>query len=152
MFLFLIFGTIILRVFGTPLSMVRVVGWHHSCAAWLHVIILVLWRRDDGSGWERSGRERRRRSLYSAGHAHYVRSRRNRDDPWYDIPREAVGVRGRGVRGVAAAIVATMAVTYPVLRAARMVLARIVPEGSAPLRIVGFFVSAKGMGWSFTGR
>jgi multiple antibiotic resistance protein len=53
---------------------------------------------------------------------------------------------------ISAAIVATMAVTYLVLRAARIVLARIGPRGiDAATRIVGFFVSAIGMGLVFHG-
>jgi multiple antibiotic resistance protein len=54
--------------------------------------------------------------------------------------------------GISAAIAATMAVTYLVLRAARIVLARIGPRGiDAATRIVGFFVSAMGMGLIFHG-
>ncbi len=50
------------------------------------------------------------------------------------------------------AIVATMAVTYLLLAYARVVLRRIGPKGiDAATRIVGFFVSAMGMGLIFHG-
>jgi multiple antibiotic resistance protein len=53
---------------------------------------------------------------------------------------------------ISAAIVTTMSVTYLVLRAAKLVLSRIGPRGiDAATRIVGFFVSAMGMGLVFHG-
>jgi multiple antibiotic resistance protein len=53
---------------------------------------------------------------------------------------------------ISAAILATMFVTYMVLRAANVVMARIGPGGiDAATRIVGFFVSAMGMGLIFHG-
>ena len=53
---------------------------------------------------------------------------------------------------ISAAILATMFVTYIVLRAAKIVLVRIGLRGiGAATRIVGFFVSAMGMGLIFHG-
>ena len=53
---------------------------------------------------------------------------------------------------ICAAIFTTMLVTYMVLRAAKIVLARIGPQGiDAATRIVGFFVAAMGMGLIFHG-
>jgi multiple antibiotic resistance protein len=53
---------------------------------------------------------------------------------------------------ISSAILGTMLVTYLVLRAARIVLARIGSRGiDAATRIVGFFVSAMGMGLIFHG-
>jgi multiple antibiotic resistance protein len=53
---------------------------------------------------------------------------------------------------IAGAIFATMLVTYLVLRVARVVLLRVGPRGiDAATRIVGFFVSAMGMGLIFHG-
>jgi multiple antibiotic resistance protein len=53
---------------------------------------------------------------------------------------------------ISAAIVTTMSVTYLVLHAAKLVLSRIGPRGiDAATRIVGFFVSAMGMGLVFHG-
>jgi multiple antibiotic resistance protein len=53
---------------------------------------------------------------------------------------------------ISAAILVTMLVTYMVLRASRIVLARIGPQGiDAATRIVGFFVAAMGMGLIFHG-
>jgi multiple antibiotic resistance protein len=51
---------------------------------------------------------------------------------------------------ISMAIVATMSVTYLVLRAAKLVLSRIGPRG-IDARIVGFLVSAMGMGLVFHG-
>jgi multiple antibiotic resistance protein len=53
---------------------------------------------------------------------------------------------------IAAAKLMTMLVTYAILRAARIVLARIAPQGiDVAARIVGLFVSAMGMGLIFHG-
>ena len=53
---------------------------------------------------------------------------------------------------VSAAIVATMFTTYLFLASARKVLNRIGPKGiDAATRIIGFFVSAMGMGLIFDG-
>jgi multiple antibiotic resistance protein len=53
---------------------------------------------------------------------------------------------------ISAAILATMLVTYLVLRSARIVLARVGSRGiDAATRIVGFFVAAMGMGLIFHG-
>jgi multiple antibiotic resistance protein len=53
---------------------------------------------------------------------------------------------------IAAAILATMLITYLVLRSARIMLARIGPRGiDAATRIAGFFVAAMGTGLIFHG-
>jgi multiple antibiotic resistance protein len=53
---------------------------------------------------------------------------------------------------ISVAILAAMLVTYMVLRAAKIVLARIGPQGiDAATRIVGFFVLAMGLGLIFQG-
>ena len=152
MFFFLIFGTIILRVFGIPLSMVRVVGG----------IILV----------------RLGFTLFSSSSAGVTLGQGGsgqveKDDDVAFVPLAMPIMFGPGAiatilgmtslvkqsefeaaafAGISAAIVATMAVTYLVLRSARIVLARIGPRGiDAATRIVGFFVSAMGMGLVFHG-
>ncbi|HET7882244.1 MAG TPA: MarC family protein [Acetobacteraceae bacterium] len=149
MFFFLLFGTLILRVFGIPLSMVRIVGG------------IILTRL----GF----------SLFSARPADAPA-----DHPTDGHPTDVAFVPlampimvGPGAIAtilgmtslvkhaefelgafvaICAAILATMLVTYMVLRAARIVLARIGPQGiDAATRIVGFFVSAMGMGLIFHG-
>jgi multiple antibiotic resistance protein len=153
MFFFLVFGTVILRVFGIPLSMVRIVGG----------IILV----------------RLGFTLFSSSAAGVAMGQAGsgqvgKDDGVAFVPLVMPIMFGPGaiatVLGmtslvkqseseltafaeISAAILATMLATYLVLRAARMVLDRIGPRGiDAATRIVGFFVSAMGMGLVFLGR
>jgi multiple antibiotic resistance protein len=152
MFFFLLFGTVILRVFGIPLSMVRIVGG----------IILV----------------RLGFALFSSSSAGVTTGQAGsgqvaKDDDVAFVPLAMPIMFGPGAIAtilgmtslvkqsesevaafteISAAIAATTAVTYLVLRAARIVLARIGPRGvDAATRIVGFFVSAMGMGLIFHG-
>ena len=76
---FLIFGTLMMRLFGVPLAMVRIVGG----------IILVkigfeLFSPSPSGGnrCRRRRRTRRKHCLCAARVAADVRSRCNRDDPW----------------------------------------------------------------------
>ena len=152
MFFFLVFGTVILRVFGIPLSMVRIVGG---------IILMRL-------GF----------TLFSSSSAGVTMGQAESGQVENDgdvafVPLAMPIMFGPGAiatilgmtslvkqaeyevaafAGISAAIVATMAVTYLVLRSARIVLARIGPRGiDAATRIVGFFVSAMGMGLIFHG-
>jgi multiple antibiotic resistance protein len=152
MFFFLIFGTLILRVFGIPLSMVRIVGG------------IILTRL----GF----------SLFSS-HAseatkdHVANGQPATDDDVAFVPLAMPIMVGPGAIAtilgmtslvehaafevaafiaISGAILATMLVTYLVLRVARIVLMRIGARGvDAATRIVGFFVSAMGMGLIFHG-
>jgi multiple antibiotic resistance protein len=152
MFFFLVFGTVILRVFGIPLSMVRIVGG----------IILVR------LGFTLFSSSAAGVAVGQAGGGQ-VKS----DDDVTFVPLAMPIMFGPGAIAtilgmtslvkqsafevaafaeISAAIVATMLVTYLVLRAARIVLDRIGPLGvDAATRIVGFFVSAMGMGLVFHG-
>jgi multiple antibiotic resistance protein len=152
MFFFLIFGTLILRVFGIPLSMVRIVGG------------IILTRL----GF----------ALFSARATGAAEDNAPNGQPATDedvafVPLAMPIMVGPGAIAtilgmtslakhaasevvafiaISAAILATMLVTYLVLRAARVVLARIGPRGiDAATRIVGFFVAAMGMGLIFHG-
>jgi multiple antibiotic resistance protein len=152
MFFFFIFGTLVLRVFGIPLSMVRIVGG----------IILT-------------------RLGFALFSAHPVAAAKDNptdgqpgtDDDVAFVPLAMPIMVGPGAIAtilgmtslvknaisevatsieISVAILATMLVTYVVLRAAKIVLARIGPRGiDAATRIVGFFVSAMGMGLIFHG-
>lgn len=154
MFFFLIFGTLLLRVFGVSLSMVRIVGG----------IILVRLGFSLFSS-PPSGQAMSHAADAPSPHA-------EEDDPAF-IPLAMPIMFGPGAIAtilgmtslvkkaefevaafgeISAAIVATMLVTYSVLRVARIVLVRIGPRGiDACTRIVGFFVSAIGMGLVFHG-
>jgi len=152
MFFFLIFGTLILRVFGIPLSMVRIVGG------------IILTRL----GF----------TLFSARATGAAKDDAANGQPATDedvafVPLAMPIMVGPGAIAtilgmtslakhaasevvafiaISAAILATMLVTYLVLRAARVVLTRIGPRGiDAATRIVGFFVAAMGMGLIFHG-
>jgi multiple antibiotic resistance protein len=149
MFFFLLFGTLILRIFGIPLSMVRIVGG------------IILTRL----GF----------SLFSARPADAPADHPTNGQPTdvAFVPLAMPIMVGPGAIAtilgmtslvkhaefevtafvaISAAILVTMLVTYLVLRAARIVLARIGPQGiDAATRIVGFFVAAMGMGLIFHG-
>ena len=149
MFFFLIFGTLILRIFGIPLSMVRIVGG------------IILTRL----GF----------TLFSSRPTDAATDHATNGQPTdvAFVPLAMPIMVGPGaiatVLGmtslvkhaefevaafvaISVAILAAMLVTYMVLRAAKIVLARIGPQGiDAATRIVGFFVSAMGMGLIFHG-
>ena len=152
MFFFLLFGTLILRLFGIPLSMVRIVGG------------IILTRL----GF----------MLFSSRPTDATKDHATNGQPTTEadvafVPLAMPIMVGPGAIAtilgmtslvkhaefevaafiaICAAILATMLVTYMVLRAAKIVLARIGPQGiDAATRIVGFFVSAMGMGLIFHG-
>jgi len=152
MLFFLLFGTLILRLFGVPLSMVRIVGG----------IILIRIGFDLFSG-SSSGS-----SILKPG------SGDNRSGanvafvplamPIMFGPGAIATILGMtslvkhsesellNLAVLLVAILATMAVTYLTLAYAKRVLYRIGPQGiDAATRIVGFFVSAIGMGLVFHG-
>ncbi len=111
MFFFLLFGTIILRFFGVPLSIMRVVGG---------IILMRI-------GFD----------LFLPA------------DP--SVPH-AAGRKVVSFLAISAAIVVTMLLTYLCLAFARQLLSRLGPKGvDAITRIVGFFLSAIGMGLIFHG-
>jgi multiple antibiotic resistance protein len=149
MFFFLIFGAMLLRVFGVPLSMARIAGG------------IILTRL----GF----------SLFSSP-TPVPRTSGGPAAPDEDVafvPLAMPIMFGPGAMAtilgmttlvrksstellafgeVAAAILATMAVTFLVLAAAKRVQRRIGPRGvDAATRIVGFFVSAMGVGMVFHG-
>ena len=152
MFFFLLFGTLILRLFGIPLSMVRIVGG------------IILTRL----GF----------MLFSSRPTNATKDHATNDQPTAEadvafVPLAMPIMFGPGaiatilgmtslVRhaefevaafiAICAAILAAMLVTYMVLRTSRIVLAKIGLQGiDAATRIVGFFVSAMGVGLIFHG-
>jgi MarC family membrane protein len=151
-FFFLIFGKLILWIFGVPLSMVRIVGG----------IILM-----------RIGFELFLPSSSGASMASVADGLAHKGEDVAFVPLAMPIMFGPGaiatilgmtslvkhsgfefVSAVAicVAIVATMWVTYLLLAYARKVLRRIGPKGiDAATRIVGFFVSTMGMGLIFHG-
>lgn len=152
MFFFLLFGTLILRIFGVPLSMVRIVGG----------IILM-----------RIGFELFSSSPSGASLIRVASGSAQKGEDVAFVPLAMPIMFGPGAIAtilgmtslvkhsefelvafvaVSMAIVATMFVTYLFLAYAKNVLGRIGPKGiDAATRIVGFFVSAMGMGLIFHG-
>jgi MarC family membrane protein len=152
LFFFLVFGTAMLKVFGVPLSMVRIVG-----GIVLLRIGFGLFLPSSSSdvipavGGDTSGQDRNVAFVPLAmpimagpgaiatliGMSSLVRH------PFSNYASMAA---------ISGAIVATMFITYLILAYARKILRRIGPLGvDAATRIVGFFVSAMGMGLIFHG-
>ena len=151
MFFFLVSGTLILRIFSVPLSMVRIVG-----GIILMRIGFNLFLPTPGSG----------DSLASGVSPDHI------EDiafvplamPLMFGPGVLATIIGMGslvqhpftdalaLVGISLAIVATMWVTYFILSYAKTLLHRLGPNGiDAATRIVGFFVAAMGMGLIFHG-
>jgi multiple antibiotic resistance protein len=151
-FFFLIFGKLILWIFGVPLSMVRIVGG----------IILM-----------RIGFELFSPSSSGASTVGPASGSSQKKEDVAFIPLAMPIMFGPGAIAtilgmtstvkhaefefatavaICVAIVATMVVTYLLLAYAKIVLGRIGPKGiDAATRIVGFFVSTMGMGLIFHG-
>jgi multiple antibiotic resistance protein len=147
MFFFLIFGTLILHVFGVPLSMVRIVGG---------IILMKI-------GFQ----------LFSpsAAGASMLQVRADEDGAFVPLampimfgPGAIAAILGTvsvvkhsefvvlDFTAICIAIVLTMLTTYLCLAYADKVSARIGPKGiDAVTRLVGFFVSTIGMGLIFHG-
>jgi multiple antibiotic resistance protein len=151
-FFFLIFGKLILWIFGVPLSMVRIVGG---------IILMRI-------GFELFSPSSSGASMVGAVNG----SSQKKEDVAF-IPLAMPIMFGPGAIAtilgmtstvkhaefefatavaICVAIVATMVVTYLLLAYAKVVLGRIGPKGiDAATRIVGFFVSTMGMGLIFHG-
>ena len=150
MFFFLLFGTLILRVFGVPLSMVRIVG-----GIVLMRIGFELFSGSSGAG-----------SMISAP------SGGKPEDAAF-VPLAMPIMFGPGAIAtilgmtstikesaqevasfiaVSAAIALTMALTYLCLASAEKLLSHLGPKGiDAATRLIGFFVATMGMGLIFHG-
>jgi multiple antibiotic resistance protein len=152
MLFFMVFGTLVLKVFGVPLSMVRIVGG----------IVLVR------IGFALFIPSSAGQTIFGSGN-----SPDKQDEDVSFVPLAMPLMFGPGalatvlgmsslvkdpisnflhIAAILAAIVCSMAVTYLVLAYAKTILERIGPKGiDAATRIVGFFVSAVGMGLIFHG-
>ena len=147
LFFFLVFGTLLLKLFEVPLSMVRIVGG---------IILMKI-------GF----------SLFDPAPGRGLGGPAGDDETVAFVPLAMPLMFGPGaiatvlgmashvshplldwapLAAIAAAIVATMFVTFLVLVFAPGILGRIGPRGiDAATRIVGFFVAAMGMGLIFQG-
>jgi len=151
-FFFLLFGTLMLRLFGVPLSMVRVVGG------------IILTR----IGLQMFSPPPQGKSVHGSGSSSDAK-----DEDVAFIPLAMPIMVGPGAiatiigmvstvkqygeelesfAAICLAIVATMTVTYLSLVYSKVILKKVGPKGiDAATRIVGFFVSAMGMGLIFHG-
>jgi len=151
-FFFLLFGTLMLRLFGVPLSMVRVVGG------------IILTR----IGFQMFSPPPQGKSVHGSGSSSDAK-----DEDVAFIPLAMPIMFGPGAiatiigmvstvkqsgeelesfAAICLAIVATMTVTYLSLVYSKVILKKVGPKGiDAATRIVGFFVSAMGMGLIFHG-
>ena len=148
-FFFLVFGTLLMRIFGVPLSMVRIAGG---------IILMKI-------GFELfssspSGKNDMLRVDGAPGNIAFVPLAM----PLMFGPGAIATILGMTAKirqsstefwsfvAIAAAIVATMFVTFVCLSYAERLTKRLGPMGiDAATRIVGFFVSAMGVGLIFDG-
>jgi len=151
MLFFLAFGRLVLEIFGVPLSMVRIVG-----GIILMRIGFSLFLPSSGeAGFDEGGVNSKQ-----GGNIAFVPLA----IPLMFGPGALATVIGMSTMiklsesgvvsllAICTAIVATMLVTYLFLAYAKKILGRIGPLGvDAATRIVGFFVSAMGMGLIFHG-
>jgi len=89
---FLIFGTLVMRLFGVPLAMVRIVGGIILVKIGFELFFTVLVRRNRCRRWHNA---RRKYCLCAPRDAADVRSRCNRDNHWNDVDHQAVLHRDR---------------------------------------------------------
>lgn len=155
MFFFLIFGSLLMRIFGVPMSMVRVVGGI--------VLMRIGFQLFDGN-------------LNGDAPASPTTGGHGQTDPAF-VPLAMPIMFGPGaiatvlgmvslvrtdahggsfpiasLAAIVAAMLATIAVTYFTLLRSNMIMKRIGPMGlDAATRIVGFFVAAMGGGLIFHG-
>jgi multiple antibiotic resistance protein len=146
-FFFLIFGTLILKLFGVPLAMVRIVG-----GIILMRIGFSLFMPQKSGGDGLSGESDANIAfvplamplMFGPG---AIATIIGMAATIKDSSREILSLIA-----IAAAIVATMFVTYLCLANAERLTRKIGPMGiDAATRIVGFFVSAIGVGLMFDG-
>lgn len=153
MFFFLIFGTLLLKIFGVPLAMVRIAGG---------IILTRLGFELFSSPSSVGGGDSAPHSGAGAeqSDAAFVPLAM----PIMFGPGAMATILGMtsqvknsaseltGLIAVSAALVATMAVTYLILSSAKRLQQRLGPRGiDAATRIVGFFVAAMGIGMAFDG-
>lgn len=147
-FFFLIFGTLLLRIFGVPLSMVRIVGG---------IILMKI-------GFELFSSSPKGNTMLGAGSASGDIAFVPLAMPLMFGPGAIATVLGMTSKirqssteiwsfvAIAAAIVTTMLVTFVCLAYAEKLTNKLGPMGiDAATRIVGFFVSAMGVGLIFDG-
>ena len=152
MFFFLIFGTVMLKVFEVPLSMVRIVGG--IVLLRIGFSLFLPSASSDiipSSGSDSSGQDRNVAFVPLAMPIMFGPGAIGTIIGMSSLVRHPF-TSFSAMAAISGAIVATMFVTCLILSFARKILGKIGPQGvDAATRIVGFFVSAMGMGLIFHG-
>jgi multiple antibiotic resistance protein len=152
MVFFMLFGTAVLKLFGVPLSMVRIVGGIILVRIGFNLFMppagagsnAAFGGSDGGGGSDIAFVPLAMPLMFGPGALATVLGMSAMvKDPIHHLPSMAA---------IFAAILATMFVTYLLLAFAQPIVGRIGAKGiDAVTRIVGFFVSAMGMGLVFHG-
>jgi multiple antibiotic resistance protein len=149
MFFFLVFGNLLLRVFGVPLSMVRIVGGIILTRIGFELFSPSSSGMMSGSGVSQEGSDvsfipLAMPIMFGPGALATVMGMTSTVKSSQDFFASFVAV--------SLAIVATMLITCLTLLFSRRIMERIGAKGvDAATRMVGFFVSAMGMGLIFHG-
>lgn len=148
MFFFLIFGTLLLKVFGVPLAMVRIAG-----GIILTRLGFQLFSAPSSLGGDASPEDTRSDTafvplampiMFGPGAMATILGMTSQ------VKNSASELTG--LIAVSAALVATMATTYLFLAGGKQLQRRLGARGiDAATRIVGFFVAAMGIGMAFDG-
>ncbi len=152
MFFFLLFGTLLLKVFGVSLPMVRIAGGIILAQIGFNLF-------SSPSSVERTsgtpGGELHVSNVAFVPMAMPIMFGPGAMATLISVASEVESVKQGEVAGfaeISAALVATMAVTFVILAFAKRLQKRLGPRGiDAATRIVGFFVAAMGIGMAFDG-
>ena len=148
MVFFLAFGTLVLRAFGVPLNMVRIVGGIVLMKIGFGLFLPspsdpLVSKSDNGNGTDIAFVPMAMPIMFGPG-------------AMATVIGMSAGLKSQvltgGLAAILLAILATMAVTYLTLKYSQRVQGLIGPKGiDAVTRLVGFFVAAMGMGMIFHG-
>jgi multiple antibiotic resistance protein len=152
MFFFLIFGSLLLKVFGVPLSMVRIAG-----GIILTQLGFTLFSSPSSVGRSSSasgGANDENRGVAFVPLAMPIMFGPGAMATILGMTSEVNRARSviLGYTGLSLALIATMGVTFLILASAKALQKWLGPRGiDAATRIVGFFVASMGIGMAFDG-
>jgi len=151
LFFFLVFGTVILKVFEVPLSMVRIVGGIVLLRIGFSLFLPSSTNEIIPAGGDSTQQNRNVAFVPLAIPIMFGPGAIATIIGWSSLVRHPF-TDFSSMAAICGAIVATMLSIYLILVYARKILRRIGPQGvDAATRIVGFFVSAMGMALIFHG-
>jgi multiple antibiotic resistance protein len=151
LFFFLVFGTAMLKIFEVPLSMVRIVGGIVLLRIGFSLFLPSSSNEFIPAAGDKTGQDRNVAFVPLAMPIMAGPGAMATIIGMSSLVRHPL-VNFSSMAAICGAIVATMFVVYLILAYARRILRRIGPQGvDAATRIVGFFVSAMGMGLIFHG-